>query len=64
MSRIDLGNDKGGKRSCKDKIDNGIHRDDRILLDSKDSATLGPLGIERVCVSALKESKKVGSKIF
>lgn len=58
MSCIDLGNDKGGKRSCKDKIDNRIHRDDRILLDSKDSATLGPLRIERVCVSTLKESKK------
>lgn len=58
MSCIDLRNDKGGNHSCKEKIDNRIHRGDRILLDSKDSATLGPLGIERVCVSALSKRVK------
>jgi hypothetical protein len=62
VSCIDLENDKGGECGCKDKIDNRIHRDDRILLNSKDSATLGPLGIERVCVSAL--SKRAAKSMF
>jgi len=47
MSCIGGGNEKGGENSCEEKIDRGIHRsEDRILLDSEDSATMnGPLGI-------------------
>jgi hypothetical protein len=44
MSCINRGDKKGGEESCEEKIDRGIHRGDRILLDSEDSATMkGPL---------------------
>lgn len=61
MSCIGGGNEKRGKDSCEEKIYRRIHRnEDRILLDSEDSATTnGPLGIWNECAFLLRREQKL-----